>query len=40
MLVIKPRDGDLGMGRYAAAAGSGIFDSISRKMFATRLKKL
>ena len=42
MLVIKPRCGDHDMGRYAAAAtttGSGIFDSISRKMFATGLKK-
>ena len=38
MLVIKPRGGDSGMRRYAAA-GSGIFDSISRKMFASGLKK-
>ena len=39
MLIIKPRGGDHGMGRYAAVNGSGIFDSISRKMFATGLKK-
>ena len=45
MLVIKPRGGAHGMGRYgdgaaaAAAVGSGILDSISRKMFATGLKK-
>ena len=39
MLIIKPRGGDHGMGRYAAVEGSGIFDSISRKMFATGLKK-
>ena len=41
MLVIKPRCGDHGMGRYAATTttGSGIFDSITRKMFATGLKK-
>ena len=39
MLIIKPRGGDHGMGRHAAADGSGIFDSISRKMFATGLKK-
>ena len=38
MLVIKPRCGAHGMGRYAAD-GSGIFDSISRKMFAAGLKK-
>ena len=38
MLVIKPRGGNSGMGRYNAA-GSGIFDSISRKMFASGLKK-
>ena len=37
MLVIKPRGGAGGMRRYAA--GSGIFDSISRKMFASGLKK-
>ena len=36
MLVIKPRGGGGGMRRYA---GSGIFDSISRKMFASGLKK-
>ena len=43
MLVIKPRCGAHGMGRYTAATitadGSGIFDSITRKMFATGLKK-
>ena len=46
MLVIEPRCGAHGMGRYgggcggaAAAAVSGIFDSITRKMFATGLKK-
>ena len=39
MLIIKPRGGDHGMGRYTAAQGSGIFDSISRKMFATGLTK-
>ena len=42
MLVIKPRCGAHGMGRYIAATtadGSGIFDSITRKMFATGLKK-
>ena len=39
MLVIKSRGGNSGMGRYAAAAGSGIFDSITRKMFASGLKK-
>ena len=38
MLVIKPRGGNSGMGRFNAA-GSGIFDSISRKMFASGLKK-
>ena len=36
MLVIKSRGGDHGMGRYT---GSGIFDSITRKMFASGLKK-
>ena len=42
MLVIKPRCGAHGMGRYTTtttAGGSGIFDSITRKMFATGLKK-
>ena len=40
MLVIKSRGGNSGMGRYAATvAGSGIFDSITRKMFASGLKK-
>ncbi len=41
MLVIKSRGGDSGMRRFNAdaAAGSGIFDSISRKMFASGLKK-
>ena len=41
MLVIKPRCGAHGIGRYAddADAGSGIFDSITRKMVATGLKK-
>ena len=39
MLLNKPRCGAHGMGRYADADGSGIFDSISRKMFATGLKK-
>ena len=43
MLVIKPRCGAHGFGRYTAATtttdGSGIFDSITRKMFATGLKK-
>ena len=42
MLVIKPRCGAHGMGRYTAATttdGSGIFDSVTRKMFATGLKK-
>ena len=36
MLVIKSRGGDYGMRRNA---GSGIFDSITRKMFASGLKK-
>ena len=36
MLVIKSRGGEYGMRRYA---GSGIFDSITRKMFASGLKK-
>jgi hypothetical protein len=39
MLVIKSRGGDSGMGRYYYYAGSGIFDSITRKMFASGLKK-
>ena len=42
MLVIKPRCGAHGFGRYTAtttADGSGIFDSITRKMFATGIKK-
>ena len=38
MLVIKSRGGNSGMGRYAAI-GSGIFDSITRKNFASGLKK-
>ena len=38
MLVIKSRGGNSGMGRYAAM-GSGIFDSITRKMFVSGLKK-
>jgi hypothetical protein len=37
MLIIKSRGGDYGMRRYYA--GSGIFDSITRKMFASGLKK-
>ena len=38
MLVIKSRGGDSGLQRFNAA-GSGIFDSITRKMFASGLKK-
>ena len=37
MLIIKPRGGDSGMRRYYH--GSGIFDTISRKTFASGLKK-
>ena len=37
MLVIKSRGSDYSMSRYYA--GSGIFDSITRKMFASGLKK-
>ena len=36
MLIIKSRGGDYGMRRYAV---SGIFYSITRKMFASGLKK-